>query len=111
MGDVEFEDAYPHLHLADRRLELTGDQFEDLVRTAARELAVHLDTLSTQPAWSTSGGEELARGVVEPVPESGNSSFDELVAKVVHELTAVSFNTASPGYMAFVPGGGLSTLR
>ena len=98
---------FPNLHLADRSLEVDGADFEVLVAVAARHLAQHLDQLGDMDAWSTEGGDDLARSVVEPAPQTPSADWEELIARVVHDLTSVSFVTPSPGYMAFVPGGGL----
>ena len=52
------------------------------------------------------GGADLARSLVEDLPESGTPAtelFDLLFDRVIPK----SFNTAGPGYLAYIPGGGI----
>src|SRR5215212_11361608 len=47
----------------------------------------------------------MARELDEPAPEEGRP-FDELL-DVVARGAGKAFNTAGPGYLAYIPGGGL----
>jgi len=91
---------------SDLSLELSGDRLRELVDEAMQRIAAHLDSLPDQPAWNSDGAAALARTVAEPMPEDGQP-----VAKILdylfQELIPVTFNTASPGYLAFIPGGGV----
>lgn len=91
---------------SDRSLELTGQQLRDLVDLALAHLAPHLDSLEDQPAWNCDGGESLARSVIQPLPETGVDAA-EILRDLFERLIAVSYNTASPGYLGYIPGGGL----
>ncbi|MGH2729894.1 MAG: pyridoxal phosphate-dependent decarboxylase family protein, partial [Actinomycetota bacterium] len=60
---------------------------------------------SDVPAVDLDGATDLAATLRVPAPESGRA-FDDLL-KVVQEGAAKAFNPTGPGYLAFVPGGGL----
>ncbi len=89
-------------------LELSGPALERLVEAAIERIARHVDSLPEQPAadLDAAAGAELARRLSEPLPEEGRP-YEELLDLVVGELAPRSFNTAGPGYLAYIPGGGL----
>lgn len=89
----------------DTKLELSGAELRQLVEEALEHLTAHLDSLPEQPAWTSDGAEAAARAVVEDVPEEGVPT-DGLLRELFGRLVP-SFNTASPGYLAYIPGGGL----
>jgi aromatic-L-amino-acid decarboxylase len=66
----------------------------------------HIDSLGTQPAAYESGGAELARSLVEPLPEHG-VSLEETLDLIFDRAMSKTFNTAGPGYLAYIPGGGV----
>jgi aromatic-L-amino-acid decarboxylase len=63
--------------------------------------------LDDAPAENTDGGLELARRLRESPPELGGD-WDELFGQV-REAIAHTFEYSGPGYLAYVPGGGLYT--
>lgn len=63
--------------------------------------------LPEAPACDLEGAVEMARVLDEPVPEFGRP-FHELL-DLVGRGAAKAFNTAAPGYLAYIPGGGLYT--
>jgi aromatic-L-amino-acid decarboxylase len=65
-----------------------------------------LRELPTRPACVTEGGAELARSLREPLPRTG-SPLPELLATIFDRALPVSYNTPGPGYLAYIPGGGL----
>jgi aromatic-L-amino-acid decarboxylase len=87
-------------------LELDGPRMRQLVELAMERITHHIETLPEQPAAVWEGGDELARSLAEPLPQEG-SDFEELLELLFERVIPHSFNTASPGYVAFVPGGGL----
>jgi len=89
-----------------RTLEPSGDEFRALVHEATDRIATYLDTLPEQPAHDSDGGAELARSLAEPMPESGGS-FEEVLDLLFDRAVHKGFNTAGPGYLAYIPGGGL----
>lgn len=65
-----------------------------------------METLPSQPAADVEGGVELARSLVEDLPEEG-ASFEALLDLLFDRVVPKAFNTAGPGYLAYIPGGGL----
>lgn len=87
-------------------LELDGRALRDLVEEAMVRLAAHVDSLPEQPMSKVDGGAELARSLAEPLPEHG-TPVSELLELLFNRAVPCTFNTASPGYLAYIPGGGL----
>lgn len=87
-------------------LELSADDFRAMVEHATAEIVRHLATLPTQTLHATGGGKALARSLREDLPETG-TDYTELITRLVRRVVPRSFNTASPGYLAYIPGGGL----
>ncbi|UCF40643.1 MAG: aminotransferase class I/II-fold pyridoxal phosphate-dependent enzyme [Gemmatimonadota bacterium] len=86
-------------------LELTGPEMRTLVDAAMNRIVVHLESLPEQPAFDLDGAAELARSLAEPMPERGVPHDQAL--DLVFRAAPKSFNTAGPGYLAYIPGGGL----
>jgi aromatic-L-amino-acid decarboxylase len=55
---------------------------------------------------ATAGGKKLARALRAPLPERGQP-FEKLLRLLFGRIIPASLNTASPGYLAYIPGGGL----
>ncbi|MEM7582219.1 MAG: hypothetical protein AAF560_02475, partial [Acidobacteriota bacterium] len=87
-------------------LELDGEAMRSLVDRAMERIVAHLESLPEQPAANIEGGGELALSLAEPLPESG-TPFDELLELLFERVVPCSFNTAAPGYLAYIPSGGL----
>ncbi len=87
-------------------LELSGAALRRLVDAAMDRIAPHLDSLPHQPAADTEGGAAVARSLVEPLPEQP-APLDEVLDLLFERAVPKSFNTAGPGYLAYIPGGGL----
>jgi aromatic-L-amino-acid decarboxylase len=90
----------------DRSLELSRDEFHGLVETATRRLVEYVESLPSQPSADIEGGAELARSLVEPLPESGRP-YEELLDLLFEKVVRKGFGTAGPGYLAYIPGGGI----
>jgi aromatic-L-amino-acid decarboxylase len=86
-------------------LELTGPEMRALVDAAMARIVVHLESLPEQPAFDLDGATELARSLVESMPEQG--APPEELLDLVFQAALKSFNTAGPGYLAYIPGGGI----
>lgn len=65
----------------------------------------HLLSLDAQPSFDLDGAAELAATFREPAPAAGRP-IAEILARLAPAV-AKSFNAAGPGYLAFIPGGGL----
>jgi aromatic-L-amino-acid decarboxylase len=68
----------------------------------------HLASLDAQPVHATRGGKKLAASLREAMPERG-APLERLLRLLFGRVIPASLNTASPGYLAYVPGGGLYT--
>jgi len=67
----------------------------------------HIESLPDQPAWvDTSEAILESKSLVEPMPSSG-TPLPDLLDALFDEYAPASFTTAGPGYLAYVPGGGL----
>lgn len=65
----------------------------------------HLRTLGEQPAFDLDGVEPLRDSFQEPPPEEGRG-LSEILERL-RPAIAKSYNTAGPGYLAYIPGGGV----
>ena len=66
----------------------------------------HIISLPDQPAFDVDGSEEVARALREPMPESG-MEFGAALDVLFDRAAPKSVNTAGPGYLAYIPGGGV----
>jgi aromatic-L-amino-acid/L-tryptophan decarboxylase len=87
-------------------LEPDATEMRRLVDEAMRRITAHIESLPTQPAMNVEGATEFARTLIEPLPERGQS-YEELLDFLFDEAIPRSFTSAGPGYLAYVPGGGL----
>ena len=92
------EETYP--------LELSDETFRSMIEKALEHLLAHLGSLDQQPVVGTEGGRELALELREPLPREG-VPFDELLDLLFERVFPCTYNTASGGYLAYVPGGGI----
>ncbi|MBI3272391.1 MAG: aminotransferase class V-fold PLP-dependent enzyme [Planctomycetes bacterium] len=86
-------------------LEPDGAAFDAWTSACVAFVRDYLLSLPNQPASDADAAEPLRSGLREPAPESGRP-MDELLARLRPAVLA-SFNTAGPGYLAFIPGGGV----
>ncbi len=68
----------------------------------------HIATLPQQPLYGVNDAESLCRSMREPAPANG-TSLTALLDDLFSTYIPQSFNTPSPGYLAYIPGGGLYT--
>jgi aromatic-L-amino-acid/L-tryptophan decarboxylase len=87
-------------------LELSVDEMRAMVAEASERVLAHLATLAEQPASGDVDAAELCRSMREPPPEHGRP-LGELLGPLFEQWIPRSFNAAGPGYLAYVPGGGL----
>jgi aromatic-L-amino-acid decarboxylase len=90
----------------DTSLELDGESMRRLLEAALQRVAPFIDALEMQPSWDTDGRQQAARNLLEPLPQSGTDA-EQLLDRLFREVIPCSYNTAGPGYLAFIPGGGL----
>jgi aromatic-L-amino-acid decarboxylase len=93
-------------HPAQHELELSGAQMRKFVDQAMDRIAGYIDSLPLQPSINLEGAAGVARSVMEPMPEHG-TAFAAILDRLFRDLVPVGYNTAGPGYLAYIPGGGL----
>jgi len=87
-------------------LEPDGEEMRRLVDAAMRHIVAHVESLSSQPASNVEGATEFARTLIEPLPRHG-ASYEQLLDFFFNDALPRSFNAAGPGYLAYIPGGGI----
>ncbi|MGY8797723.1 MAG: pyridoxal phosphate-dependent decarboxylase family protein [Longimicrobiales bacterium] len=87
-------------------LEPSQQEMQEMLAEASRLVVDHISTLSEQPAAYATDGRSEARALAEPLPE-GATDFDSLMKVIFEDALPTSFNSAGPGYLAYIPGGGL----
>src|SRR5262249_23915465 len=83
-----------------RRAELEG-----WIRACSAFVVDHIAALGSMPSWDTEEAAAVVDSLREPVPVGGRA-LAEILARLGPAIRK-SFNTAGPGYMAFIPGGGV----
>ena len=90
----------------EHELELSPAVMRRMIEAAAERVLDHLSSLAEQPAIDVAGGAELSRALVEEPPEAA-TPYEELLELLFERLIPKTYNTAGPGYLAYIPGGGL----
>ena len=78
----------------------------EMVDLAMDRIVRHIETLPEQPMHATRGGKKIARSLRESMPERG-VAFDRILRRLFGKVIPMSLNTASPGYLGYIPGGGI----
>jgi len=87
-------------------LEPDAPEMHRLVDEAMQRIVAHIETLPSQPASNVDGAAEIARTLIEPLPQRG-VAYEQLLDFLFDEAIPRSFNAAGPGYLAYIPGGGI----
>jgi aromatic-L-amino-acid decarboxylase len=87
-------------------LELTEAEFREMVETSVVRLETYLRELPERPMHHMDGAQRLVRSLREPWPEQG-VRFRRLLGTLFERVIPYGLNTASSGYLAYIPGGGL----
>src|SRR5258708_10577938 len=77
-----------------------------LLRAVGDRVVEHLATLHEQRASDTENGADAARAVAEPLPERGEA-LEGLLDLYFRRILPKGYNTASPGTLSYITGGGL----
>ena len=88
-------------------LEPSDEQLQALIEAAGDLVRRHVGTLGEQPSWDLDDVASARAAVAEPPPETGRA-LDDVLRRFEH-AASTSLNTAGPGYLAYIPGGGLIT--
>lgn len=87
-------------------LELDAAEMRSMLTRVTERVIRHIESLPSQPVHAVTGGRRLARALREPMPERG-VPLERLLRLLFGRVFPMSLNTASPGYLAYIPGGGL----
>lgn len=87
-------------------LEFTPAQMQTMGDSVLRRVVDHLATIREQAVRGDVDAAALCRSLREPAPEQG-SPINPLLDSLFNDWIPRSFNTASPGYLAYIPGGGV----
>lgn len=86
-------------------LEPDAERFDAWTAACVAFVREHLLSLGEQPSADLGGARELAARFREDPPRAGQP-LDTVLARL-KEAVAKSINTAGPGYLAYIPGGGI----
>ena len=87
-------------------LELPPDVMRAMGHAVLERVVNYIASLPDQRACGDVDAKELCRALREPTPEQG-VPIESLLDPLFHDWIPRSFNTAGPGYLAFIPGGGI----
>jgi aromatic-L-amino-acid decarboxylase len=87
-------------------LEPNATEMRRLIDEAMRRIVAHIESLPAQPSMNVDGATEYARTLIEPLPQSG-ASYESLLDFLFDDAIPRSFTSAGPGYLGYVPGGGI----
>ena len=87
-------------------LEPSAEEMRAMADRTTQRVIDHIASLPSQPATYTEDGAAVARALAESLPEQG-TAFTELLDLLFDQAVPVSYNTAGPGYLAYIPGGGV----
>lgn len=87
-------------------LEPDAAQMRERAEAVLSRIIDHITSLPNQPMDGTDGAVAVARSLREELPQQG-APLPELLGLLFDSAVPRSFNTAAPGYLAYIPGGGL----
>lgn len=90
-------------------LEPDSATFRAWALAALGKLGPFLDRQDRAPLRPLTGSRRLADRVHEPLPEHG-APLPGILQEVMSRLVPTSLNTTAPGFMGFIPGGGLPAV-
>ena len=88
-----------------RPLEPVSADLRRLIDACAEYVVEHIDSLPGQPSFDVEGADKVAASFDEAPPEEGRPI--ESILERLRPAVTKSFTTAGPGYLAFIPGGGI----
>ena len=87
-------------------LEFSVDEMRAMADAVVERCVAHIATLDRQPACGDVDAAALCRAMREPAPEQA-AALEPLLDSLFRDWIPRSFTPPSPGYLAFIPGGGL----
>ena len=88
-------------------LEFSADAMRAMGEAVVHRAVQHLATLSDQPAGGLPSTPELLRALHTPVPPDAPEPLEPLLDLLFQECIPRAFNAPHPGYLAYIPGGGV----
>jgi aromatic-L-amino-acid/L-tryptophan decarboxylase len=86
-------------------LEFSIDEMRTMAGSVVERCIAHIAMLDRQPARGDVDAAALCRAMREPAPEQG-VALEPLLDALFRDWIPRSFTAPSPGYLAFIPGGG-----
>jgi len=87
-------------------LEFSVEEMTSLAEAVVSKSVEHLAAVGTQPSCGDVNAEALCRSLREPAPDRG-VPLDGLLDTLFNDWIPRSYTTNGPGYLAYIPGGGL----
>src|SRR5262249_45618858 len=82
------------------------DQMRAMADEVVARSVAHIASLPGQPSCGDLDVADLCRALRESAPEQG-TALAPLLDRLFNDLVPRSFNAPHPGYLAFIPGGGV----
>jgi aromatic-L-amino-acid decarboxylase len=92
--------------LASVDLELSADAMRAMADEVVSRCIAHIESLGRQPSCGDVDAAEFCRVLREPPPERGGA-LEPLLDALFRDLIPRSFTAPGPGYLAYIPGGGI----
>jgi aromatic-L-amino-acid decarboxylase len=93
--------------LAAVNLEPSAEEMRTMAEIVVARSIDHVAHVAAQPSCGDlSDADPFCRSLREPAPD-GPSALEPLVDRLFRDLVPRSFTTVGPGYLAYIPGGGL----
>jgi aromatic-L-amino-acid/L-tryptophan decarboxylase len=89
-------------------LDLTAAEMRAMADEVIARSIEHIASAEIQPSRGDVDAAALCRSLREPAPEQG-TTLDRLLDHLFSDCIPRSFTTIGPGYLAYIPGGGLYT--
>jgi aromatic-L-amino-acid decarboxylase len=87
-------------------LDFTPAEMQAMGEAVVARAVGHLAALDRMPSRGDIDAAEFCRSLKESVPEQG-TALDPLLDQLFDECIPRSFTTPGPGYLAYIPGGGI----
>ena len=87
-------------------LEFSPARMREMADAVVSRAIAHVASIQEQPAHGDTRAESLCRAMREPAPQAP-ARLEDLLGPLFDEWIPRSFTASGPGYLAYVPGGGV----
>ena len=87
-------------------LEYSPEEMRSMAEAVVTRCIDHIATLERQPSCGDVDAEALCRAMREDAPERG-TTLEAILDPLFRDWVPRSFTAPGPGYLAYIPGGGL----